>query len=87
MKAKSDAHTALSNQFAGDGVYPVFICDNLKEANQGKFQKRLKDASCQLKHTEPYTSQLNVATKKISECKKCEGKKVMKPKALKLLLV
>ena len=54
MKKKSEAHEALLLLFSCEGIPPVMITDGSKEQVQGQFRKKLADADCWLKQTEPY---------------------------------
>ena len=59
MKPKSEAHEALPPLFQQDGVPPAIICDNAKEMILDEFNKKLKEALCHLRQTEPFTPWLN----------------------------
>ena len=61
MKLNSEAHEALLILFQWDEVPPAIICNNAKEMIQGEFNKKLKEASCHLRKTEPFTPWLNKA--------------------------
>ncbi len=78
MQHKSDAHEALSLLFQRDGVPPACIVDGSKEQVKGEFRRKLKEASCQLKQTEPYSPWQNAAEGNIRELKKGAGRKMIK---------
>ena len=59
MKLKSKACDALPSRTQWDGVPPPIICDNAKEMIQG--DRKIKEASCHLRQTEPFASWFNVA--------------------------
>ncbi len=61
MQHKSDAHEALSLLFQRDGVPPACIVDGSLEQVKGEFRRKLKEASCRLKQTEPYSPWQNAA--------------------------
>eukprot|EP00804_Cyclotella_cryptica_P019398 CCRYP_006588-RA/>CCRYP_006588-RA protein AED:0.13 eAED:0.13 QI:0/0/0/1/0.75/0.6/5/0/864 len=77
-KHKSDAHEALSLLFQRDGVPPACIVDGSLEQVKGEFRRKLKEASCQLKQTEPYSPWQNAAEGNIRELKKGAGRKMIK---------
>ena len=77
MKLKSEAHETLSLLFQQDGVPPSVICDNAKEMILGEFNRKLKEALCHLRQTEPFTPGLNAAKRKIKDLKGY-GRKVIK---------
>ena len=53
------------------------ICDNAKKMIQGEFNRKLKQASCHLRQTEPFTSWSNECKRKVKELKKgSEWKKI-----------
>ena len=66
---ESEAHEALS-LFQWDGVPPAIICDNVKEMILGKFKRKLKEASCHLRQTEPFTPPSNTAEENKLPCSK-----------------
>ena len=70
MKMKSEAHEAWSLLFQQDRVPPAVICDNAKEMVLGDVSRKLKEALCHLKQTEPFTPWLNSAKREIKELKK-----------------
>ena len=61
--------------FQWGGVPLTVICDNAKEMVLGKFNRKLKEASYDLKQMEPLTPWSNEAEKEIKELKKGSGKK------------
>ena len=85
MKTKGDAHEALSLLFQRDGVPPVCIVDGSKEQVEGDFRRKCKEASCQLKQTEPYSPWQNAAEGGIREVKKGAGRKMIKQRSPKKL--
>ena len=78
MQHKSDAHEALSLLFQRDGVPPACIVDGSLEQVKGEFRRKLKEASCRLKQTEPYSPWQNAAEGNIRELKKGAGRKMIK---------
>eukprot|EP00804_Cyclotella_cryptica_P017277 CCRYP_016828-RA/>CCRYP_016828-RA protein AED:0.02 eAED:0.02 QI:0/0/0/1/0/0.5/2/0/461 len=77
-KHKSDAHEALSLLFQRDRVPPACIVDGSLEQVKGEFRRKLKEASCRLKQTEPYSPWQNAAEGNIRELKKGAGRKMIK---------
>ncbi len=53
------------------------VMDGLKEQTLGKFCRKLVDAHCQLKQTEPYSPWQNAAKREIKELKKGSGCKML----------
>ena len=74
MKLKSETHEAFSFLFQYDGVTPAIIFDNAKEMIQGEFNRKLKEASCHLRQTEPFTPLSNETEREIKELKNGSGK-------------
>ncbi len=75
MKTKGKAHEALSLMF--QGIPPSMVMDSSKEQTLGKFCRKLVDAHCHLKQTEPYSPWQNVAEREIKELKKGSGRKML----------
>ena len=61
MKQKGDAHETRSLLFHHDGVPPVMIMDGSKEQTLGDFSRKLRQADCHRKQTEPYSPWMNAA--------------------------
>jgi hypothetical protein len=55
MHEESKAHEALSLLFHGDGVPNVMVMDGDKAQTEGNFRRKLRDAGCHIKQTEPHT--------------------------------
>jgi hypothetical protein len=53
MKRKGDAHETLSLLFHRDGVPPVMIMDGSKEQTLGDFSRKLRQADCHKRQTDP----------------------------------
>jgi len=70
MLRKSQAHEALSLMFQSEGVPPRLIIDGANEMRQGIFSQKIKDATCHLRETEPYSPWQNSAEREIRELKK-----------------
>ena len=61
MKRKGEAHEMLSLLFHCDGVPPSMIADNSKEQILGELKRKLNEANCHLKQTEPYSPWMQAA--------------------------
>jgi hypothetical protein len=55
MTTKGDAHESLSLLFHRDGVPPTMIFDGLKEHTLDNFKRKLREADCHGRQTEPYS--------------------------------
>jgi hypothetical protein len=55
MKRKGDAHETLSLVFQRDGMPLTMVTDDSKEQTKGKFRRKLKEADCHPRVTEPYS--------------------------------
>jgi hypothetical protein len=56
IKAKSEAHEAVSTLFARDGAPNVMaMLDGARELTLGNFRKKCREASCHIKQTEPHS--------------------------------
>jgi hypothetical protein len=85
VRLKSEVHEGLSLLFKRDGVPPAIIMDDSKEQTLGKFAKKMREADCWLKQTEPYSAWQNAAEGVIRELKKGAGRKMVKTKTPKRL--
>jgi hypothetical protein len=70
MKLESEAHEALSLLFHRDGVTNVMVIDRSKEKPEGQFRRKLCDAGCQIKQTEPHTKSSNMGECGLRELKR-----------------
>jgi hypothetical protein len=55
LKKEKEAHEALSLLFYRDGVPNVMVMDGAKAQVEGGFRRKLRDAGCHIKQTEPHT--------------------------------
>jgi hypothetical protein len=55
MKLESEAHEALCLLFHRDGVPNVMVMDGVNAQTEGEFIRKLCDAGCHIKQTEPHT--------------------------------
>ena len=54
MTRKGEAHETLSLLFHRDGVPPTMVLDGSKEQCKGDFKRKLCEADCRARQTEPY---------------------------------
>jgi hypothetical protein len=85
MKRKGDAHETLSLLFHRDGVPPVMIMDGSKEQTLGDFSRKLRQADCHKRQTEPYSPWMNAAEGCIRELKRGASRKMLKAGSPKTL--
>ena len=55
MTRKGGAHETLSLLFHCDGVPPTMVLDGSKEQTKGDFKRKLCEADCHARQTEPYS--------------------------------
>jgi hypothetical protein len=55
MTRKGEAHETLSLLFHCDGVPPTMVFDGSKEQCKGDFKRKLHEANCHARQTEPYS--------------------------------
>jgi hypothetical protein len=77
MKCKGEAHETLSLMFHRDGVPPTMVTDGLKEQTLGDFQRKLQEADCHLRVTEPYSPWQQAAEGCIHEIKRGSSRKMI----------
>ncbi len=63
------------------------VMDSLKEQTLGKFHRKLVDAHCQLKQSEPCSPWKNATEREIKELKKGSGRKMIMSGAPRRLCV
>jgi hypothetical protein len=85
MKLKSDAHEAVSLLFKRNGVPTPMIVDGSKEQTLGNFRRKVHEADCWLKQTEPHSQWQNAAEGAIRELKRGAGRKMIQSKSPKCL--
>jgi len=85
MTKKSETHDTLSLVFHRDGVPPTMIFDGSKEQTQRPFRRKLLEADCHSRQTEPYAPWQMAAEGCIRELKRGTSRKMIKtgsPKSL-----
>ena len=55
MTKKGEAHETLSLLFHRDGVPLTMVLDGSKEQSKGDFMRKLREADCHARQTEPYS--------------------------------
>jgi len=85
MTAKGEAHESLSLLFHRDGVPPMMVFDGSKEQTLGNFKRKLREADCHARQTEPYSPWQNAAEGCIRELKRGVSRKMMKTGSPKVL--
>jgi hypothetical protein len=78
MKKEKEAHEALSLLFHRDGVPNVMFMDGYKAHVEGEFRRKLRDAGCHIKQTEPHTQSSNMGEGPVRELKKGVGRKMLR---------
>jgi hypothetical protein len=74
MTKEKDAHEALSLLFHPDGVPNFMVMDGVNAKIQGDFQRKLREAGCHIKQTEPHTPKSNSAEGSFRELKRGVGR-------------
>ena len=82
---RGDSCEALSLLFQQDGVPPKMIIDGSKEHTLGYFTRKVSEAGCHLKQTEPKSPWQMDAEGGIRELKRGLGRKITKMKSPKLI--
>ncbi len=70
MTRKGEAHETLSLLFHHDSVLPTMVLDGLKELCKGDFKRKLCEADCHTRQTEPYSPWQQAAEGCIHELKR-----------------
>ncbi len=78
MTRKGKAHETLSLLFHHDGVPPTMVLDGSKEQTKGDFKRKLHEADCHARQTEPYYPWQQAAEGCICELKRGVSRKMIK---------
>jgi hypothetical protein len=78
MKKENEAHDALSLLFHRDGVPNVMVMDGAKAQVEGEFRRKLCDAGCHIKQTEPHTQSSSMGEGAVRELKKGVGRHMLR---------
>jgi hypothetical protein len=85
MAKEKDAHEALLLLFHRDGVPNVMVMDGANAQIQGDFRRKLHEAGCHIKQTDPHTPKSNAAEDSIRELKRGVGREMVRSGAPKRL--
>jgi hypothetical protein len=75
---KGEAHETLSLLFHCDGVPPTMVLDGLNEQTKGNFKRKLREADCNARQTEPYSPWQQAAEDCIRKLKCWVSRKMIK---------
>jgi hypothetical protein len=75
LKKEKEAHEALYLLFHRDGVTNVMVMDGAKAQVEWEFIRKLRDAGCHIKQTEPHTQSSNMGEGAVHELKKGVGRR------------
>jgi hypothetical protein len=78
MTRKGEAHETLTLLFYCDGVPPTMVLDCLKEQTRGDFKRKLHEAECHARQTEPYSPWQQAAEGCIYKLKRGVSHKIIK---------
>jgi hypothetical protein len=78
LKKEKESHEALSLIFHRDGVHNVMVMDGAKAQVEGEFRRKLRDAGCHTKQTEPHTQSSNMGEGAVRELKKGVGRQMLR---------
>ncbi len=78
MTRKGAAHETLSLLFHRDGVPPTMVLDGSKEQTKSDFMRKLREADCHARQTEPYSPRQQAAEGCIRKLKRGVSRKMIK---------
>jgi hypothetical protein len=78
LKKEKEAHDTLSLIFHRDVFPNVMVMDGSKAQVEGEFRKKLRDAGCHIKQTEPNTQSSNMGEGAVRELKKGVGRQMLR---------
>jgi hypothetical protein len=78
MTRKGEAHETLSLLFHCDGVPPTMVLHGSKEQCKGDFKRKLCEADCHARQTEPYSPRRQAAEGCIRKLKRGVSRKMIK---------
>jgi hypothetical protein len=78
IKKESEAHEDLSLIFHRDGVPNVMVMDGAKAQTEFKFRRKMRDAGCHIKQTEPCTQSSNMGEGGVRELKRGVGRQMLR---------
>jgi hypothetical protein len=68
----------LSLLFHRDGVHNFMVMDGAKAQVEGEFRRKLRDAGCHIKQTDPHIQSSNIGEGGVREFKKGVGRKMIR---------
>jgi hypothetical protein len=74
LKNGKEAYEALSFLFHSYGLPNVMMMDGAEAQVQGDFRRKLRDAGCNIKQTEPYNAKSNLVEGGVREFKRGTGR-------------
>jgi hypothetical protein len=77
LKKEKEAHEALSLLFHRDGVPNVMVMDGAKAQVEWEFRRKLCDAGCHIKQTEPHIQSSNMGEGAVRELKRGVGRQML----------
>jgi hypothetical protein len=78
LKKEKESHEALSLLFHRDGFPNIMVMDGAKAQVEGEFRRKLCDAGCHIKQTEPHTQSSNMGEGSVRELKKGVGRQMLR---------
>jgi hypothetical protein len=78
LKKEKEAHEALSLLFHRDGFPNVMVMDGAKAQVEGEFRRKLCDAGCHIKQTEPHPQSSNMSEGAVRQFKKGVGRQMLR---------
>ncbi len=85
MTRKGEAHETLSLLFHLDGVPPTMVLDGSKKQTKGDFKRKLCEADCHARQTEPYSPWQQAAEGCIRKLKRGVSRKMIKTSSPRVL--
>jgi hypothetical protein len=78
MKTESEAHEAVSLLLHRDAVPNLMVMDGAKAQTEGKYRRKLCDAGCHIKQTEPHIQTSNMGEGRVRELKRRVGRQMLR---------
>jgi hypothetical protein len=78
MNKEKEAHEELSLLFHRNGVPNVMVMDGAKAQVQGEFRRKLRDAGCHIRQTEPHTQSSNMGEGGVRELNQGVGMQMLR---------
>jgi hypothetical protein len=85
MTKKGEAHETLSLLFHRDGVPPTMVFEGPKEQTKADFMRKLREADCHTRQTEPYSPWQQAAEGCIRKLKHGVSRKMIKTSSPRVL--